>query len=78
MSRTIRIFASTAAVAAAFAVAGAASAAPPPGPAEGSVGPGIVSNVKAKGPKHRVFRITNLRANASVIGAASGSVPVLH
>jgi hypothetical protein len=76
MSRTIRTFAAAAAVAAALAAAGTASGAPPPGPAEGSVGPGVTSNLtmehkKAKRPTHRVFRITNVRANASAVSAGA-------
>jgi hypothetical protein len=78
MSRTIRTTVAAVTAVAALAAVGTAAAAPKG--VEDSVGLGLTINLKmeAKKPlppgntKSRVFRFTNIRANASVVGAASG------
>jgi hypothetical protein len=74
MSHTIRTSVAAATAVAALAAVGTAFSAPPPKVVEGSAGPGFTSDLKAEQkkltkPTSRIFRITNVRANASGLGA---------
>ena len=71
MSRTIRTSVAAAAAVAALAAVGTAAGAPPPNVVEDSVGAGFTINLKTEHkkppkPATRVFRITNIRANAAL------------